>query len=98
MLPQFKSSPAATAYHYMINASTIVQINISNPGIKIPTFETIENKLRTHFELREILQNKIIARFDNIKSNYLLELGGGLGCHAGPGALVVGLQKLDKEI
>ena len=46
----------------------------------------------------EILQNKIIARLDNIKSNYLLELGGGLGCHAGPGALVVGLQKLDKEI
>jgi len=46
----------------------------------------------------EILQNKIIARLDNIKSNYLLELGGGLGCHAGPGALVVGLKKLDKEI
>ena len=46
----------------------------------------------------KILQNKIMTRFDNIKSNYLLELGGGLGCHAGPGALVVGLQKLDKEI
>ena len=45
----------------------------------------------------QILQNAIITRFDNIQSNYLLELGGGLGCHAGPGALVVGLQKLDKE-
>ena len=38
----------------------------------------------------------IVDDFDNIQSNYLLELGGGLGCHAGPGALVVGLQKLDK--
>ena len=46
----------------------------------------------------QILQNAIITRFDNIQSNYLLELGGGLGCHAGPGALVVGLQKLDKDI
>ena len=44
------------------------------------------------------LESELISRFDNIQSNYLLELGGGLGCHAGPGALVVGLQKLDKAI
>ena len=44
------------------------------------------------------LENEILSNFNNIESNYFLELGGGLGCHAGPGALVVGLQKIDKEI
>ena len=39
----------------------------------------------------------ILAKFPNIISNYLLELGGGLGSHAGPGALVIGLQKIDLE-
>ena len=33
----------------------------------------------------------------NIKKSYLLELGGGLGCHAGPGALTLGVQKLDED-
>ena len=28
---------------------------------------------------------------------YLLELGGGLGAHAGPGSLVIGIQKMDFE-
>ena len=44
------------------------------------------------------LENHLKDQFTNIKSSYLLELGGGLGCHAGPGALTVGIQKLDKEI
>ena len=46
----------------------------------------------------EELERVLLGKFPNIISNYLLELGGGLGCHAGPGALVVGLQKLDKDI
>ena len=45
----------------------------------------------------ELLQNSIINNCNNIQSNYLLELGGGLGCHAGPGAICVGLQKTKKE-
>ena len=44
------------------------------------------------------LENHLKDQFTNIKSSHLLELGGGLGCHAGPGALTVGIQKLDKEI
>ena len=43
------------------------------------------------------LERNILAKFPNITSNYLLELGGGLGSHAGPGALVIGLQKMDSE-
>ena len=43
------------------------------------------------------LENEILSNFNNIQSNYLLELGGGLGCHVGPGALIVGLQKLDSK-
>ena len=41
------------------------------------------------------LEGDILAKFPNITSNYLLELGGGLGSHAGPGALVIGIQKID---
>ena len=44
------------------------------------------------------LENILLGKFSNIKSNYLLELGGGLGTHAGPGALVVGLQEIDLEV
>ena len=43
------------------------------------------------------LERNILAKFPNITSNYLLELGGGLGSHAGPGALVIGLQKMDSK-
>ena len=44
------------------------------------------------------LEEAILSKFNNIIYSHLLELGGGLGSHAGPGALVVGLQKVDKEI
>ena len=43
------------------------------------------------------LERNILAKFPNITSNYLLELGGGLGSHAGPGGLVIGIQKMDYE-
>ena len=43
------------------------------------------------------LERHILGKFPNILSNYLLELGGGLGAHAGPGALVIGIQKMDFE-
>ena len=43
------------------------------------------------------LERHILAKFPNISSNYLLELGGGLGAHAGPGALVIGLQKTNLD-
>ena len=43
------------------------------------------------------LERHILAKFPNISSNYLLELGGGLGAHAGPGAMVIGLQKTNLE-
>ena len=42
------------------------------------------------------LERTLIGKFTNITENYLLELGGGLGSHAGPGALVIGLQKVKK--
>ena len=44
------------------------------------------------------LERNILAKFPNITSNYLLELGGGLGSHAGPGALVIGIQTIDSPI
>ena len=43
------------------------------------------------------LERNILAKFPNITSNYLLELGGGLGSHAGPGALVIGVQKINSK-
>jgi len=43
------------------------------------------------------LERHILGKFPNILSNYLLELGGGLGAHAGPGSLVIGIQKMDFE-
>ena len=43
------------------------------------------------------LESTILGKFSNITSNYLLELGGGLGSHAGPGALVVGIQQIPLE-
>ena len=43
------------------------------------------------------LERHILGKFPNILSNYLLELGGGLGAHAGPGSLVIGIQKMDLE-
>ena len=42
------------------------------------------------------LENKILSKHQNIKSHFFMDLGCGLGCHAGPGALVVGLQAMDK--
>ncbi len=42
------------------------------------------------------LEQHILAKYDNIQSSHLVELGGGLGCHAGPGALTIGIQKIDK--
>ena len=44
------------------------------------------------------LENKVLKNFNNIESNYLVELGGGLGSHSGPGALVIGLEKLTHNI
>ena len=44
-------------------------------------------------ELEKILMEK----FTNITESSLLALGGGLGSHAGPGALVIGLQKKCKD-
>jgi len=43
------------------------------------------------------LERTLVGKFTNIIENHLLELGGGLGSHAGPGALVIGLQKIKKE-
>ena len=43
------------------------------------------------------LESTMLGKFPNITSNYLLELGGGLGSHAGPGALVIGVQKIILE-
>ena len=41
------------------------------------------------------LSKLIIASNPNIINNFVLELGGALGAHAGPGALVVGIQEID---
>ena len=40
-----------------------------------------------------LLNNILSEHGHNINNSYLVELSGGLGSHAGPGALVVGLQK-----
>jgi len=44
---------------------------------------------------KDLLNNILSEHGHNIKNSYLVELSGGLGAHAGPGALVVGLQKHD---
>ena len=44
------------------------------------------------------LENTLLDSLTNIENSNLLELGGGLGCHAGPGALTVGIQKIEEEI
>ena len=40
-----------------------------------------------------LLNNILSEHGHNINNSYLVELSGGLGAHAGPGALVVGFQK-----
>ena len=40
-----------------------------------------------------LLNNILSEHGHNINNSYLVELSGGLGSHAGPGALVVGFQK-----
>ena len=42
-----------------------------------------------------ILSEIINYKTYNIEQHYLVKLSGGLGSHAGPGALVAGLQELD---
>tara|TARA_B110000438_G_scaffold303144_1_gene363360 strand:+ start:1628 stop:3442 length:1815 start_codon:yes stop_codon:yes gene_type:complete len=44
------------------------------------------------------LEATLNGKFPNIIQNNILELGGGLGSHAGPGALVIGLQKIDEDL
>ena len=44
----------------------------------------------------ELLEN-IARNNSNILSSYIVNLGGALGVHAGPGSLVVGLQELNKD-
>ena len=45
----------------------------------------------------EKLLEKILSKNTNIISSYLVEMGAALGCHAGPGSIVVGLQKLKQD-
>ena len=41
------------------------------------------------------LEKKILETYsNNISGSHLLDLGNGLGCHAGPGALTIGLQEI----
>ena len=46
-------------------------------------------------EAGEKLQLYLTQNNQNIVNSYVLELGGALGAHAGPGALAVGLQEVD---
>ena len=41
----------------------------------------------------EKLLNLLLSKHRNITKHYLLELGGALGAHAGPGALAIGIQE-----
>ena len=43
----------------------------------------------------KLLNNIINYRPNNIEDSHLIELSGALGCHAGPGAIIVGLQEMD---
>ena len=43
----------------------------------------------------EFLNENLLRSNNNIKENFVLELGCALGAHAGPGALAVGLQEVD---
>ena len=46
-------------------------------------------------EGNKLLQLLLSAYSDNIVDSYVVELGGALGAHAGPGALAIGLQETD---
>jgi len=48
-------------------------------------------------EKGEELLDHIARNNSNILSSYIVNLGGALGVHAGPGSLVVGLQELNKD-
>ena len=41
----------------------------------------------------EKLLNLLLTKHRNITKHYLVELGGGLGAHAGPGGLAIGIQE-----
>ena len=41
----------------------------------------------------EKLLNLLLKKHRNITKHYLVELGGGLGAHAGPGGLAIGIQE-----
>ena len=41
----------------------------------------------------EQLLQLLISKHNNILKHYILELGGALGAHAGPGGLAVGIQE-----
>ncbi len=45
-------------------------------------------------EKGKLLEQKILESYSNICDSHLLNLGNGLGCHAGPGALTIGLQEI----
>ena len=44
---------------------------------------------------KDLVDKIINYKTYNIEQHYLVKLSGGLGSHAGPGALVAGLQELD---
>ena len=44
---------------------------------------------------KDLIDKIINYKTYNIEQHYLVKLSGGLGSHAGPGALVAGLQELD---
>ena len=40
------------------------------------------------------LLNCLLTNHSNIKKHYILELGGALGAHTGPGGLAIGIQEI----
>ena len=75
-------------WKYLKNNDTFVDIGANIGTVTLEASKKIGDK-------GKIFMNRLLSSHLNITEHYLLELGGALGAHAGPGALAVGLQKVD---
>ena len=63
-----------------------------NKNIKYRMMIAHANSKKEGIKLEKLL---LSSHSENIEYSYVVELGGALGAHAGPGALAIGLQEIN---
>ena len=63
-----------------------------NKNIKYRMMIAHANSKKEGIKLEKLL---LSSHSENIENSYVVELGGALGAHAGPGALAIGLQEIN---